>query len=245
MSTNKKLEYVKQLKKKNNIQNKPKEFKIDDNGTLYYVKVIEVPIYDENDKELGYASVQFDITEYKELEKLAITDGLTGLYNRRYFNEILTREINRAIRAKTTLSFMMLDIDYFKKYNDSYGHDAGDKALIAVSNVLKISMHRGSDFAFRLGGEEFGILFVQTSEEDSIDIAEKVRQAIADLGIEHSNSLAEKYVTVSIGLLVVDFNEESVDEQGFYTMADDALYQAKEAGRNQVVLYENDEMEFF
>ena len=242
---NKKLEYVKKLKNKKHNKKKAKEFKVDRDGHLYWVKMIEVPIYDENEQEIGCASVQFDITEYKKFEELAITDGLTGLYNRRYFNEILTREINRANRVKTTLSFMMLDIDYFKKYNDSYGHDAGDKALIAVSNAFKNSMHRGGDFVFRLGGEEFGILFTQTSKEGSMKMAEKVRQAIVDLNIEHSNSITAKYVTVSIGLLVIDFEKEGVDENGFYTMADDALYQAKDSGRNRVVLYENDEIEFF
>ena len=207
--------------------------------------MIQAPIYDEDDRDIGCASVQVDITEYKKFEKLAITDGLTGLYNRRFFNETLTREIHRATREKTMLSFMMLDIDYFKKYNDSYGHDAGDKALVAVADTLKKSVHRGSDFVFRLGGEEFGILFAQTSEENSMNMAEKVRKSIEDLAIEHSNSLTAKYVTVSIGVLVVDFKEESVDENGFYTLADDALYQAKDSGKNRAVLYKNDEMEFF
>ncbi len=242
---NKKLEYVKKLKNENQNGTKVKEFQVDNDGTSHWVKVIQAPIYDENDQNVGCASVQIDITEYKKFEKLAITDGLTGLYNRRFFNEILTREIHRAKRDKTMLSFMMLDIDYFKKYNDSYGHDGGDKTLITVSNSLKSSMHRGSDFVFRLGGEEFGILFAQTSEEDSMNMAEKVRKSIEDLAIEHSNSVTAKYVTVSIGLLVVDFKEESVDENGFYTLADDALYQAKDTGRNQVVLYKNDELEFF
>jgi len=245
LSINKKLEYVKKLKNKNYNENKPKEFKINRYGISHWVKVIQAPIFDENNQNIGCASVQFDITEYKKFEELAITDGLTGLYNRRYFNEILTREIRRAHREKTNLSFMMLDIDFFKKYNDSYGHDAGDKALIAVSNALISSMHRGSDFVFRLEGEEFGILFAHTSEDNSIAIAEKVRKSIVDSKIEHSNSITAKYLIVSIGVLVVNFKEEGVDENGFYTMADDALYQAKNNGRNQVVLYKNDELEFF
>ena len=242
---NKKLEFVKKLKNKNQNKTKAEEFQVDYNGSSRWVKVIQTEIYDEDNQDIGCASVQVDITKYKKFEKLAITDSLTGLYNRRFFNEILTREIHRATRDKTELSFMMLDIDYFKKYNDSYGHDAGDKALVAVANAMKNCMNRGSDFTFRLGGEEFGILFAQTNEEDSMKMAEKVRKTIADLAIEHSNSLTAKYMTVSIGVLVVDFKEEGVDENGFYTMADDALYQAKDAGRNQAVLYKNDEMEFF
>lgn len=216
-----------------------------EDGKEFWIHNKVMPIYDDHNNQIGEVIVNYDITEKKKFEKLAITDGLTGLYNRRFFNQILTREVARASRNKSLLSFLILDIDYFKKYNDSYGHDLGDKALMKVGETLKELTHRGSDFAFRLGGEEFGVLFSNADKEASLSFANKIRDAIYERKISHSNSTVAKYISVSVGLIVVDFSLESVDEHGFYTMADDALYEAKESGRNRVVLYENDDLEFF
>lgn len=210
----------------------------------YWIQKSIMPIYEDNIK-IGEVIVNYDITQKKMFEELSIRDGLTGLYNRRFFDETLTREINRAHRDKNNLSFVMFDVDFFKKYNDSYGHKAGDKALISVSNEIAKVFHRAGDFVFRLGGEEFGALFSKANIEDSLKIANTIRENIEALQIEHSNSQVSKHITVSVGLLVVDFSQEDVDEQGFYTMADDALYEAKNSGRNRVVLYENDDIDFF
>jgi len=204
-----------------------------------------MPILDENGIQIGEVIVRYDITEKKSFEKLSITDPLTDLYNRRFFNETLTREICRATRDKSFLSFIILDIDYFKKYNDSYGHDAGDKALSAVAGALKNSLHRGGDFAFRLGGEEFGIIFSGLNQEQSLQFAEQIRASVEKLNIPHSNSAVAPHITISVGLVVINFAEENVDENGFYTMADSALYKAKESGRNKVVIHENEEIDFF
>jgi diguanylate cyclase (GGDEF)-like protein len=204
-----------------------------------------MPILDEDGAQIGEVIVRYDITDKKSFEKLSITDPLTELYNRRYFNEILNREINRAAREHSILSFIIMDIDYFKKYNDSYGHSAGDDALIAVSGAIKKTLHRGSDFAFRLGGEEFGILFSGLSQEESLEFADQIRRNVEELKISHANSAVSPYITVSLGLLVIDFAQESVDANGFYTMADSALYKAKENGRNQVVMHENEDLDFF
>ncbi|ADR33987.1 diguanylate cyclase [Sulfuricurvum kujiense DSM 16994] len=204
-----------------------------------------MPIYDEEYFPLGEVLVRYDITEKKNFEKLSITDSLTELYNRRYFNDILTREIYRATREKSTLSFIILDIDYFKKYNDTYGHYAGDKALTIVASTIKNSLHRGGDFAFRLGGEEFGIIFSGLNKEQSLEFAEQIKANIEDLNIPHSNSAVSSHITISLGLVVIDFVNEYVDENGFYTMADSALYRAKETGRNKVIMHENEELDFF
>jgi len=204
-----------------------------------------MPILDDNAKQIGEVIVRYDITEKKNFEKMAITDPLTGLYNRRYFNEILAREIKRSQRDKTRLALMMIDVDYFKKYNDSYGHKAGDDALVAVADSLKNSSKRASDFVFRLGGEEFGILFTIEDEDKAFAFAQLVKKNIEKLQISHSNSKISKHITISVGLLVVNFENEMVDENGFYTMADDALYQAKASGRNQVMMHENEELDFF
>jgi len=240
------IEYIQKLNnlKKDNKSEK-KIFRLEKDGKKYWVKSEVLPLFNEENEFLGDASIQLDITKCKELEKLSITDELTDLYNRRFFNNTLTREIKRALRDKTLLSFIMIDIDYFKKYNDSHGHDAGDKALTAVASTIKNSINRGGDFAFRLGGEEFGVLFTNTNIDNSLFLAEKIRKNIDDLNIEHPSSLVTNHITISLGLLVVDFSKDSVDENGFYTMADDALYQAKNEGRNQVVLYKNDDLDFF
>lgn len=199
------------------------------------------------DAEDMYMLIFTDITtlqnEKKIFEKLSITDTLTGLYNRRYFNEILDSEISRASQQQSTLSFIICDIDFFKKYNDAYGHQAGDTALSSVAKAINSSINRGTDFAFRLGGEEFGIIFSTSDKEMSLELANKIRTNVEALQIENSKSTVSSCVTISLGLLVVDFSIESVDKNGFYSMADDALYKAKNNGRNQVVLYENGDVE--
>jgi len=204
-----------------------------------------MPILDDDGVEIGEVIVRYDITQKKIYEKLSITDALTKLYNRRHFNDVLSREIHRAKRDGVRLSFIVLDVDYFKKYNDANGHKAGDEALIAVASALENLLHRGSDFAFRLGGEEFGIIFSRLDESKSLEFAEKIRKTVEDLKIVHSGSHVSKFLTISLGLLVVDFSEVSIDENGFYTMADDALYLAKERGRNRVAIHENDDLELF
>lgn len=241
------LEFVKKVQNvvsgKKSLEGELHRTSVDGKESWYQNSIM--PILDDDGTQLGEVVVRYDITQKKIYEKLAITDGLTGLYNRRHFNEILHREIKRAARDESVLSFCMIDIDYFKKYNDSYGHQAGDDVLISVAHAIRDSLHRGGDFAFRLGGEEFGVLFSGVNQEKSFKFAQKIRANVEALCLPHSNSLTNKYVTISLGLLVVDFKLENVDENGFYSMADQALYEAKESGRNRVVLYENDELEFF
>ncbi|ADN09107.1 sensor domain-containing diguanylate cyclase [Sulfurimonas autotrophica] len=241
------LEFVKKVKdtltEKESLEGELKY--IEKEGHEIWFQNSIMPILDDDGQQIGEVIVRYDITEKKKFQQMAITDPLTNLYNRRYFNKILIREIKRSQRDKTHLAFMMIDIDYFKKYNDSYGHKAGDNVLVAVANTLKNSSKRASDFVFRLGGEEFAILFTTEDEKKAFAFTELVKKNIEKLQIPHSNSQVSKYITVSIGLLVVDFKNEMVDENGFYTMADDALYEAKAAGRNQVTMHKNEELDFF
>lgn len=174
----------------------------------------------------------------KKLQMLSITDELTALYNRRHFNEIFTMLINSAKRENKTISFVILDIDHFKQYNDTYGHASGDSALQAVSNALKDSFVRADDYCFRLGGEEFGVLFKGLDKEQSKRLVEKVRQKIEDLEIEHKNNSASKYLTASFGLIVKEAASLK-NESELYREADTLLYKAKASGRNRVVA--NDE----
>lgn len=204
-----------------------------------------LPIFDHENKKLGEAIVRHDITQMKQYEKMAITDPLTQVYNRRYFNEVIAKEIEHANRDKTILSLIILDVDYFKKYNDTYGHIAGDEALIAIANTLKNSLRNDRDYPFRLGGEEFGVVFSAKDDNEAFEFAENIRRNIAELQIPHSSSEANDYVTASLGLVAIDFSVQTADKDEFYRIADSALYSAKENGRNQVFLHQNDEMELF
>ncbi|MFA9374940.1 MAG: cache domain-containing protein [Poseidonibacter sp.] len=206
------------------IKNRNKE------GGEYWVEAIIQPIFNKQDIS-GYTAIRHDITDKKKVEYLSITDELTNLYNRRFFNQKIEEEINRAKREDYYLSFIMLDIDYFKKYNDTYGHQAGDNALTKVAKELALHNHRASDFVFRLGGEEFGILFLYKDKESSLEFANFLRTCIEKLEIEHKQNSASKYVTVSMGL-VVRKGKDIIDSDDLYKLADEALYKAKESGRN-------------
>ncbi len=173
----------------------------------------------------------------KRLETASITDSLTELYNRRYFNLVYNRELTRCIREHTSVAFMMLDIDYFKAYNDSYGHLQGDTTLKAVSHVMKETLQRPGDYLFRLGGEEFGVLIANITEENAYNMAERLRQNVRDLKIEHKNSKASDFITLSIGVIVLTPNQD-VDPEIILQKADENLYHAKANGRNQVVISE-------
>lgn len=173
------------------------------------------------------------VEQKKKLEEISITDGLTDIYNRRYFNEIFPKVINSAKRKNELLSFIIMDIDYFKQYNDTYGHQMGDDVLIKIAKAIKDSFHRADDYCFRLGGEEFGILFKIDTKDKALELANTIKENIENLEIEHSNNIASSYVTVSMGLICKDAKDINSNDE-VYKEADDLLYKAKEAGRNRV-----------
>lgn len=170
----------------------------------------------------------------KKLLQLSITDGLTQLYNRRYFDEVFAKYLNSAKRMDEFISFAILDVDNFKKYNDTYGHAKGDEALIMVAKILNGHMNRSDDYAFRLGGEEFGLLFKGKTLQDSLIWTEKIRKAVEELQIEHSDNANYCVVTVSIGIVTKKANSMENFEK-LYKEADELMYLAKENGRNKVV----------
>jgi len=167
------------------------------------------------------------------LERLALLDGLTEIPNRRCFDVTLEKELRRKKRDGSLLSLVILDIDYFKKYNDTYGHAAGDTCLRQVAGAMKECIKRGSDFAARYGGEEFAIILSGTDRNGAITIAEKVRHSVAALDIRHAASDVAGHVTVSLGVATV-FEDRDVSPVDLINAADAALYQAKEMGRNRV-----------
>lgn len=204
------------------------------NGDSYWADAVLVPKRDEANHVSGVTVLFQDITDKKNIELLSNTDVMTGLYNRRFFSTTIEKELRRAFRDSKSLSFAMLDVDFFKNYNDNYGHQKGDYVLREVAKVLESKMARGSDYCFRLGGEEFGLLFSDISPEDALRFVDKIRQAIFDQNIEHKWSAAADVVTVSIGLLtIIPSKGASVDL--IYRMADEVLYVAKGKGKNCVV----------
>lgn len=203
------------------------------NGNFYWVDASIYPIFDEKNEKIGYTAIRIDITDKKRVEELLITDGLTGIYNRRFFNESLPRAINTAKRDKKYFSFFMMDIDHFKQYNDTYGHQEGDHVLIEVAKAIKSSLKRSSDMCFRLGGEEFGIIFESLDPIEAYNIANTIRENVQNLKIAHKKSSTSEYVTISIGLVTKKSTENLIDDE-IYKEADNYLYKAKESGRNRV-----------
>jgi len=178
---------------------------------------------------------QMLIQANSDLERSSYTDSLTGIYNRRYFNLVYERELKRSKRNGSFFTFMMLDIDFFKLYNDTYGHIEGDNALKAVAAEIRRTLHRPGDYLFRLGGEEFGVIITETDTKNSGMMAEKIRRNIEALEIEHEKNSASRFVTVSIGLTTL-IPAVSLKEEVILSEADVNLYKAKENGRNQIAI---------
>jgi diguanylate cyclase (GGDEF)-like protein len=169
-----------------------------------------------------------------KLEQASYTDSLTALYNRRYFNVVYEREFKRALRASKPFVFMMLDIDFFKQYNDTYGHLQGDQALQSVAKTLKSTFQRPGDYPFRLGGEEFGVILTDIDCKNAHIMGEKVRANIEKLKIEHKGSKVLPTLTISIGGVCI-VPTVLMGDDALIHAADTNLYAAKERGRNQVV----------
>ena len=177
--------------------------------------------------------------ESRVLEELAERDGLTGLYNRRSYDQFLDRIWRQSRREHAMLTLIMIDIDHFKAFNDRYGHQAGDDALKEVADVITLNAQRPLDFAARFGGEEFALVLYGTDAEFALKQAEELRETVRSLKIQHIDSVTDQYLTVSIGVaLIMPGSARSM--MGAIQMADEALYQAKEEGRNRVVVKETD-----
>ncbi len=202
-------------------------------GSHFWVDIIVTPDFNDNGTIIGYSSFWHDASHKKRMELMSITDTLTGLYNRRHFASIFEEERLRAKRDNKMFAFLMMDLDFFKKYNDTYGHQAGDEVLRSTAQAMHDTFKRGGDFCFRLGGEEFGIFYSTENEVDCDRLAEKLCQNIENMKIVHTNNKASEYVTTSIGLVVVK-PDEKIDMDKIISLSDDELYKAKGTGRNRV-----------
>jgi len=203
-------------------------------GGYYWVDTVITPTIEEG-KITGYTAVRHDITHQKKVEELAITDFMTGLYNRRYYNTIIHNEMNRARRYGHTLALMMIDVDNFKLYNDTYGHQAGDEVLSHVAEILKHYTSRSGEYAFRMGGEEFGILVNSMEDDEYRMLGERIRLSIEEMSIPHTNNTASSFVTISVGIAVYH-SDAVITPDELYKESDLQLYIAKEEGRNRVML---------
>ncbi len=213
-----------------------------DGGYVWVRDVVHV--IRENGVTKSLVGFIFDISERKkmedvllrlnkQLENLSLHDELTGIANRRMYDQTLEAEWRRAIRTNEPLSLIVVDIDYFKQYNDHYGHASGDQCLLRVARALNSVSTRTSDLVARYGGEEFVILLPMTEREAALKLAEECREAIIAEAIPHEKSSIADVVTASLGVSCVMPSADS-DSNSLFGSADNMLYKAKENGRNCV-----------
>lgn len=215
-------------------------------GIERYILVNSSPIYNDKNKIIAGVTVYNDITSLKlaeaalqkanmELQRLAILDSLTQIPNRRRLDEYLKLEWRRLKREQSPMSLIMCDIDFFKLYNDNYGHKSGDDCLYSIAQTLSANVKRPADLVARYGGEEFVAILPNTNPVEAVHVAKKMQEKIQQLKIPHEQSKANKYVTMSFGVSGVvpstKFSAEALVE-----LADKALYEAKAKGRNCVIL---------
>lgn len=167
------------------------------------------------------------------LDRMALLDGLTEIPNRRCFDITLKKEIRRAARNGSFLSLVLMDIDFFKKYNDQYGHVAGDVCLRRVAKAVEGVLNRASDCVARYGGEEFAMILPGSDMQGAMHIAEEVRCAVAELNIQHAGSDVAEYVSLSLGVVTIS-DDQKMSPLELIKAADASLYQAKENGRNRI-----------
>lgn len=209
--------------------NKEVSIEVDDTTLWFNLEVI--PELKSDYSIARYKLFLTNITDKKAIEQVSITDTLTGLYNRNYFEMIFEKEVCRAKRDKKLFTMIMLDIDFFKQYNDTYGHQQGDVTLKAVAHVLTEHTNRSYDHAFRVGGEEFMILAYHDNYDSANAFSQHILQQVELLEIAHEKNLASKFVTVSAGVAQFGY-ENLLTSSDMYKTVDELLYKAKNSGRN-------------
>jgi diguanylate cyclase (GGDEF)-like protein len=188
---------------------------------------------DQKNRELNETRRQLEHRN-RDLERISLLDTLTQIANRRRFDSLLRQEWRRCARDEASLSLVFCDIDYFKRFNDTYGHQAGDECLVRVAQAMEETLNRPADLVARYGGEEFIALLVDTAIDGARMLAERMRSRVEGLHVEHRASGAGPYLTVSLGVASV-VPRPAVRPEDLVDLADRALYAAKEGGRNRVV----------
>lgn len=203
-------------------------------ATDYVMKPIHFPVLRQRVRRLIQQAQLYQQLKLanRELKRLAALDGLTGVANRRRFDEYLDAEWNRMARENQPLSLILCDIDFFKKYNDSYGHQAGDDCLRRVADALRFCAKRSVDLVARYGGEEFAVILPNTTADGAFQVAEEIRAVVNSLEITHAQSAVSQHVTLSLGIACMHPTPDALPAV-LIAAADTALYQAKAAGRNR------------
>jgi diguanylate cyclase (GGDEF)-like protein/PAS domain S-box-containing protein len=215
-------------------------------GLLRIYVFHKATVHDQKNNVIGIVGVMLDVTEL-ENQKLALqeksqqlevhseTDPLTGLQNRRKFNDIFANNLSIAKQQTRLLNFAIIDVDNFKNYNDTYGHVAGDNALILLSRFLQKRLLRADDYIFRLGGEEFGLLFYSDDEASAHEFANNIRQGVENLAIDHLQNENHQLLTISLGIVTIKHKTQTKIISTIYEQADNLMYKAKNSGRNRIL----------
>ena len=208
---------------------------VSSDGNRYWAHEIISPNTNEGAVVVGFTSILQDITDRKAIERMSITDSLTGLFNRRHFDTSLARRIKQGRQTDEYLALGMIDIDHFKLFNDNYGHAAGDEVLRKLGECLRDNFKRSGDMSFRIGGEEFAVLMSVVSTADARSSAEFLQCAINELHIPHGHSPTADHVTISLGVGLIHPGQ-ATNSSSPYQFCDGLLYEAKRAGRNRMEL---------
>jgi diguanylate cyclase (GGDEF)-like protein/PAS domain S-box-containing protein len=208
---------------------------LDKSNNIRWLNSVIYPILNEDYQITSYENIFHDISDKKKIEEISNLDGLTNIYNRRYFDKVFSKEIESAKKSNKLLVFGMIDIDYFKLYNDTYGHQEGDTALKSVALLLQKLMIDVYGYGFRLGGEEFGVLFQPNSSDMALNISNQIRESVEMLKIPHRDNNISNYLTISMGVYIIKPNK-NLSADKIYRLTDELLYIAKESGRNRVYM---------
>jgi two-component system chemotaxis family response regulator WspR len=178
------------------------------------------------------------LSQMQIIEKYSLTDGLTGVSNRRFFDRQLEAEWNRAARNSSPLGLLFLDIDYFKEFNDKFGHLSGDRALKTFANVIVETIQRKSDYVYRCGGEEFAVILPETPTDGAAVVAEKIRINVENTPIDFDDRIANITTSIGVGSIIPKPSTFPHGMTEFCEELDKALYKAKRDGRNRVVVWD-------
>ncbi|CAM3949283.1 EAL domain-containing protein [Arcobacter cloacae] len=207
-------------------------------GSIYWIYATIIPNYSSDKKLLGFTSLGQNITEKKYLEKVVITDYLTGIYNKKYFEENLIKFIEKAIKFDFSLTLAFIDIDNFKLYNDTYGHNNADKALIKIAQCVQ-NLCTKNDILCRIGGEEFALISLNKNQISSKDFLVNMCDSVENLKIKHEkNQNISSFITISCGAIFIKKENLNMDSEIFIQLADNLLYKAKKNGKNKIFFEE-------